>query len=119
MITFRGVRKDDHTAVVMYQDGENGKPTILDPAPSLLLANHSPDGFEWGYLGSGPAQLALALLFHSTGDAVKTREYYQRFKEEYVACWGRRWEITEATIKAWLNARVLEDEVGAIVEGVE
>jgi len=25
------------------------------------LWNHSPDGFEWGYGGSGPAQLALAI----------------------------------------------------------
>ncbi len=30
--------------------------------PRLDLANHSPDGFSWGYGGSGPAQLALAIL---------------------------------------------------------
>lgn len=29
--------------------------------PRFDLANHSPTGFEWGYGGSGPAQLALAL----------------------------------------------------------
>ena len=28
--------------------------------PRLDLWNHSPTGFEWGYSGSGPAQLALA-----------------------------------------------------------
>jgi hypothetical protein len=28
----------------------------------LDLFNHSPTGFEWGYGGSGPAQLALAIL---------------------------------------------------------
>jgi len=28
--------------------------------PRLDLYNHSPTGFEWGYGGSGPAQLALA-----------------------------------------------------------
>jgi hypothetical protein len=26
------------------------------------IRNHSPTGFEWGYNGSGPAQLALAIL---------------------------------------------------------
>jgi hypothetical protein len=26
--------------------------------------NHSPDGFQWGYGGSGPAQLALGILAH-------------------------------------------------------
>ena len=33
---------------------------LLDPR--LDLRNHSPTGFEWGYAGSGSAQLALALL---------------------------------------------------------
>lgn len=28
----------------------------------LDLYDHSPTGFEWGYSGSGPAQLALAIL---------------------------------------------------------
>ena len=32
------------------------------------LVNHSPDGTEWGYAGSGPAQLALALLAHALAD---------------------------------------------------
>ena len=35
---------------------------VLDPKPSQKIWNHSPTGFEWGYGGSGPAQLALALL---------------------------------------------------------
>jgi hypothetical protein len=34
----------------------------------LDLRNHSPSGFEWGYGGSGPAQLALALLADCLGD---------------------------------------------------
>jgi hypothetical protein len=33
--------------------------------PRCDLRNHSPDGFQWGYAGSGPAQLALALCVHS------------------------------------------------------
>jgi len=31
-------------------------------APRNDLFNHSPDGFEWSYSGSGPAQTALAIL---------------------------------------------------------
>ena len=38
----------------------DGRP--LDPADSQAVWNHSPTGFAWGYSGSGPAQLALALL---------------------------------------------------------
>jgi hypothetical protein len=37
----------------------------LDPKPSQKLRNHSPDGFAWGYPGSGPAQLALAILLRA------------------------------------------------------
>ncbi len=35
---------------------------LLLPYESQRVVNHSPDGFNWGYGGSGPAQLALAIL---------------------------------------------------------
>ena len=34
----------------------------LSPKDSQKIVNHSPDGFEWGYGGSGPAQLSLAIV---------------------------------------------------------
>jgi hypothetical protein len=34
----------------------------LNPDQSQKVYNHSPDGFNWSYGGSGPAQLALAIL---------------------------------------------------------
>jgi hypothetical protein len=33
------------------------------------IRNHSPDGFNWGYGGSGPSQLALAILADHFGPA--------------------------------------------------
>ncbi len=66
----------------------------LDPAPSQKLVNHSPDGFAWGYAGSGPAQLALALLLHFTKDEEWSLQHYGRFKTEIVA----RWSMT-ATVR--------------------
>ncbi len=48
----------------------------LDPGPSQNHWNHSPDGFNWGYSGSGPAQLALAIILKLTGAATG----YQEFK---------------------------------------
>jgi uncharacterized protein DUF6166 len=38
----------------------------LRPGRSQRVRNHSPDGFNWGYGGSGPAQLTLALLLELT-----------------------------------------------------
>lgn len=46
----------------------------------LDLRSHSPTGFAWGYLGSGPAQLALAILCDVYDDETALA-HYQRFKE--------------------------------------
>ena len=56
----------------------------LKPAKSQKVWNHSPDGFNWGYGGSGPAQLALAVLLEyiPQDDAVK---YHQDFKRNVIA----------------------------------
>jgi|SRR5579859_1133707 len=53
--------------------------------PRLDLHNHSPNGFEWGYGGSGPAQLALALVADHLGDSGRALALYQDFKREVVA----------------------------------
>ena len=56
----------------------------LDPKPSQKIINHSPDGFEAGYAGSGPAQLALAILLHMVGKE-RAQRHYQDFKFEFLA----------------------------------
>jgi hypothetical protein len=45
---------------------------------------HSPTGFEWGYCGSGPADLALNVLLRFTDPATAER-LHQPFKEKFVA----------------------------------
>lgn len=53
--------------------------------PRLDLFNHSPTGFEWGYGGSGPAQLALAILADALGDDKLAVRLHQLFKWRIVA----------------------------------
>lgn len=53
--------------------------------PHNDLRNHSPDGFSWGYLGSGPAQLAMAILMEAFQDWSRVQPIYQIFKERFVA----------------------------------
>ena len=73
----------------------NGIP--LDPR--LDLYNHSPTGFEWGYGGSGPAQLALAILVNHFGDCAKALATYQAFKREVVAGLPKHgWTLTSRDI---------------------
>lgn len=61
----------------------NGHACLLPPRNDLR--NHSPDGFSWGYLGSGPAQLALAMLMQVFQDWSRVQPIYQIFKEHFIA----------------------------------
>ena len=69
-------------------------------APRLDLRNHSPTGFSWGYLGSGCAQLALALLVDVLGDKGRALDLYQRFKERAIATRNQDhpFEMTDAQV---------------------
>ena len=67
--------------------------------PRLDLWNHSPDGFEWGYRGSGPAQLALALLADCLQDDNEAIGWHQEFKNAVVAGLPLAgWSLTEVEI---------------------
>lgn len=69
----------------------------------LSLRNHSPAGFNWGYGGSGPAQLALALLCHATHNPEMALELYQKFKWKIVGrLHQRRWHLTQRFILRWV-----------------
>ena len=68
----------------------------------LDLRRHSPTGFEWGYGGSGPAQLALAILAHHAGDLVAL-DHYQAFKRDFICSLPRdTWRIEANSIDYWL-----------------
>lgn len=58
--------------------------TILELEPSLKVYNHSPDGFSWGYAGSGPAQLALAILLRAGLSPHEAIHFHQDFKRQFI-----------------------------------
>jgi hypothetical protein len=70
------------------------------------LVRHSPDGFNWGYLGSGPADLARSLLADCLGTD-PAPGLYQAFKERFIAGLDQDagWQIDEASIRQWLDSR--------------
>lgn len=88
-----GQRNVDGTIMVTC-DGEP-----LPPRNDLV--NHSPDGFNWGYGGSGPAQLALAILANEYGDE-KALSAYQAFKWAVIAQLpsAARWTFTSGDVGA-------------------
>lgn len=90
MKTYTGIRTAGGCAVTVSD--HDARP--LDPR--LDLRKHSLTGFEWGYNGSGPAQLALALAADALGDDEAAQDIYQRLKFRVV---GRLptagWTLTE------------------------
>ena len=82
---------------------ENGIDRLLPVEPSLKVVNHAP-GFQWGYAGSGPSQLAMAILLDYTkGNVDMSKSFYQYFKFEFVSKWQDSWSITESEIHNWIK----------------
>ena len=72
--------------------------------PRLDLRNHSPSGFDWGYCGSGPAQLALAILADHLADDEQALDSYQCFKWSVIAELPKRgWTLTSAQVEESLQ----------------
>jgi hypothetical protein len=77
----------------------------LHPQLSQKLYNHSPDGFNWGYGGSGPAQLALAVLLHISNE-MNALANYQRFKFDVIAGLDQDFDINIDVSKYIRSCRV-------------
>lgn len=88
----------------------------LNEKPLHHVVYHSPDGFEWGYGGSGPADLALSILADHFKDehgpvnketiwdgkhpAVKL---HQKFKFAFVGGFPKgEWVMSSEQIEAWV-----------------
>ncbi|MBW2560778.1 MAG: hypothetical protein JRE40_07985 [Deltaproteobacteria bacterium] len=78
-----------------------GQPAYVDGRPLKHVVRHSPDGFQWGYGGSGPSDLALSILTDCLGKEL-AEKYYQKFKWDFVAKFGDEWEVKEEEIREWL-----------------
>lgn len=92
--------------------------------PLHHVVRHSPTGMEWGYSGSGPADLALSILhdyLFRAGMALRVRSMpeaipgrklrekladmlHQHFKADVVAQLPRQsWRLTGAEVASWLG----------------
>lgn len=88
----------------------------ISPDESLKVRNHSPTGFEMGYLGSGPSQLALAIMLRYYANPANQPEacddggvraaqlIYHDFKQDFVAQASREgFDVTEDEITRWIR----------------
>lgn len=70
----------------------------------LDVENRSPTGFGWGYGGSGPAQLALAILCDAVGVA-RARRLYMLFKDQIIARLDgdAGWQLDLGVVLEWVE----------------
>jgi len=81
---------------------------VLAEQTSQAIVNHSPDGFSWGYAGSGPAQFALALLLYFGVTKAEALKWYQHFKSEIVAKLEPDFELPEKVVRDWIELHRME-----------
>lgn len=111
------------------RDEENNVSVTVDGQPLRHVLYHSPGGFEWGYGGSGPADLALSILAHyfgendvnstslfkmKIGQEPKCWHYHQNFKWDAIAplprTTGSSWQITTGDIGGWVERQPRKEE---------
>lgn len=97
MKTYEGRREGPRRIVTI-----DGKPLN----PRFDLRNYSPSGFEWGYGGSGPAQLALAILAEHLGNEGLAEDLHQRFK----------WAVVATLPHS--NWKLISDEIDQVLKGL-
>lgn len=78
---------------------------ILYPEESQRVWNHSHDGFDWGYDGRVPAQLALAILLKFTDKETAVR-LHQSFNREIIAKLPQSDFEIEVNIKKWIKEEI-------------
>ena len=121
--TYRGFRKDGETVIEVTTRQPDGAERTEALDPRVDLWNHSPAGFEWGYGGSGPTQLALALLAdhlnapsedRRDATAEKAIALHQQFKFAVVSGLDPlSWSLTTEEIEASVRAITVRNRVDA------
>ncbi|WP_008524593.1 DUF6166 domain-containing protein [Halorhabdus tiamatea] len=115
-VEYVGMRVDGTPVVLNLTAHER-----LSPDRSLSLVRHSPVGFDWGYVGSGPAQLACALLLDYTDNETVAQQHYIQFRDAVVSqlvcdgpadCWHLTGEDIEAALAEFEEYRALTPDGG-------
>ena len=93
------IRSERRKGEVLITDG-----APLDWRASLAVRSHSPTGPAWGYGGSGPDHLALAILLAVIDEATAER-FYQQFKWSVIGpIEVDRWAMDAGDVLGWLES---------------
>jgi len=112
---YRGIVEDDQDWKIT-KDFIESDPTPLDPRFDLV--KHSPDGFSWGYAGSGPAQSALAILADHLDSDDEAMAMYQDFNRAVIAAFDmdEGWTLTSEQVAEWVQDWKINNEKEAATQ---
>ena len=100
-----------HVSVITIVESTHASHEVKD-LPHIQL--HSPDGFEWGYGGSGPADLALSILAHALGNREQAKKLHQWFKWEFVRKFRfTGFQLSQAEVLAWVEAEEAKEKTAS------
>ncbi len=102
---YEGERGPDGLLVYVVEREESGT-KVRRLSPRIDLVKHTPSGgFECGFKGSGPSQLALALLADHLKDDREALELHLTFRDRVIVGLprDRHWCLTEGDIEALLE----------------
>ncbi|MGE0682437.1 MAG: DUF6166 domain-containing protein [Candidatus Binatia bacterium] len=118
--TYTGRRTEKGVVVEVSRFNSSGRKLTR---PLRHIPFHSPQGLEWGYQGSGPADLALAILVDHLREHPPTKgwragekfsrwagdsqafKHHEAFKQNFTATFADEWSLTTLDINAWLFKR--------------
>ena len=80
--------------------------TVQVEGPEGCCVLPSPTGFRWGYFGCGPADLALSIRLHLSGNLDWALDRHQDFKRAAVAPTAAAGgAIVAQCIRVWIKAQ--------------
>lgn len=121
--TFTGKRTKTGCRVLVNEGGDASANLPL----YLGEVNHSPTGFEWGYYGSGPSQLAYAIVRYLFGKMLVDQDIarrvaescYMDFKREFIGdIHADEWTLTEKELE-YILARYKMDYDASVYENFD
>ena len=105
MKLYKGTRVFPGYKAAVYVDN-----VPLDLGPSREIHDYSPDP-EFGYFGSGPSQLSLAILYDVTGDKDTSLLYCQDFKHDYIGQFEQDgFILLESQVQQWISEKLKSEE---------
>jgi hypothetical protein len=105
-VRYHGTRGELVGTCRVYAEDEHGQRRRLHHRTGHR--SHSPTGFEWGYGGSGPAELARALVKDAMRDLGDPDDpdprIYQRFKFMFVVSFAHDgWSLEADVVRAFVQ----------------